>query len=488
MKTCATIACAAALLFAGGAARAQQIDSLAIRGHTRFLADDLLAGRGTGTPGEHLAAAYIASQLERLGLEGLGPDGGYLLPIPLRAALIEDATSLTLDRDGRNASFASVRDFVVNTGGAGAFRSFSGNLWLAGPPQAALAALRAAGDVRGRVAVVTGALGAAATELVPALVEGGAAGIVVLVADSAQYDLFVRSRGDRRFFVAADVGDPVWQPDLPVLLAGPGLTRAILDGASVPRALLEGTGGSPALDLRRTVAFELRATTTGVTAANVGGVLRGSDPARHDELVVYTAHYDHLGISVPDARGDSVYNGFSDNAAGVGMLLAIAEALRAAPPAASVAFLFFTGEERGLLGSSFAAAQPPFPLSQVKGLINLDAGAPPAPPVSWRIAGGTDSPLGARAVEVARRAGWSAEAAGASPNSDYWPFLARGVPAVFIIPGGEWENVTAEQRDALRRRWDHYHKASDHWAEDFPFAGLTRYADYALRLGLELAR
>jgi hypothetical protein len=485
MNRYAALACAA-LLLCGSAVRAQSIDSLAIRGHTRFLADDLLAGRGTGTEGERLAAAYIASQLERLGLEGLGPAGDYLLSIPLKAAIIESATALTLVH-GAEHRYASGRDFVVNTGGASAFRDFSGPLWFAGPPRGALAALQAAGDMRGRVPVIVGALGAAATELIPALRAGGAAGVILLVPDSAQFDLFGRSRGDRRFFVAADVGDPVWQPELPVLLAGPALSRAILEGATPSKTLLEGADGAAALDLQRNASFDIDARIIDVQAANVGGVLRGADASLADELVVYTAHYDHLGISVPDASGDSIYNGFSDNAAGVGMLLAIAEALHDTPPARSVAFLFFTGEERGLLGSSYAAAVPPFELARVRGLINLDAGAPPAPPVSWRIAGGDASPLGALAVQVAEKAGWRAQSGGASPNSDYWPFLARGVPAVFIIPGNEFENLTTEQRDALRQRWDRYHQAGDSWAEDFPFAGLARYAEYALRLGRELA-
>src|SRR5690606_41684179 len=138
------------------------------------------------------------------------------------------------------------------------------------------------------------------------------------------------------------------------------------------------------------------------------------------------------------------------------------EAMRDAPPARSVAFLFFTGEERGLLGSAYMASAPPFPLENVAALINLDAGAPPAPPLNWRIAGGADNALGTLAQQVAEQHGWNAVLSGASPNSDYWPFLQRGVPSIFIIPGDQWENVTPDQRDALRRRWDRYHQAGDH--------------------------
>jgi Zn-dependent M28 family amino/carboxypeptidase len=124
----------------------------------------------------------------------------------------------------------------------------------------------------------------------------------------------------------------------------------------------------------------------------------------------------------------------------------------------------------------------------VRALINLDAGAPPAPPITWRIAGGTGTALGTLAAEVAEQAGWTATLSAASPNSDYWPFLARGVPAVFLIPGGEWENTSAAQKQELQQRWDRYHQAGDEWASDFPFAGLARYADYALRLGRAAVR
>ena len=463
------------------AGAAHTIDSLEIRAHTRFLADDELAGRGTGTQGERLAAAYIASQLERLGLQSIDGDTSYLLPLPLREARIADSSSVTITAAAGTTRHGNVADFIVNTGGAGAFRSFEGRTVFLGQPMHAAGRISASLD--GAVAVFLGPLGGSAVELVPALIDAGVTGIVLLVPDPAQYDLYVRSRGATRFFVDATVDDPVWQPSLPVLIAGPRMTEALLAGVTVPPSLVQGDTG-PAFDLGHTITASIHADIRSVPAANVGGMLPGSDPALRDEYVVYTAHYDHLGISNPDAAGDSIYNGFSDNAAGVAMLLAIADALRDAPPARSVAFLFFTGEERGLLGSAYMAAVPPLPLDRVAALINLDAGAPPAPPLNWRIAGGADTELGTLAQTVGERNGWSVNLSGASPNSDYWPFLQRGVPAVFIIPGDQWENTTPDERDALRRRWDRYHQAGDHWNAEFPFSGLQRYATFGLQLGL----
>jgi hypothetical protein len=471
-------------LAAPTATAAQDIDTLALRGHTRFLADDLLLGRGTGTQGERLAATYIVSQLIQLGLQPIG--GAFLHPVPLRAARITDDSRVSIISDADSSSFDLGSGFVVNAGGRGAFRDFRGRAVLLGPPEHA-ARLIEGRSLAGRVAVFTGPLGTHARALIPALLRAGAEAIVVLVADEATFDLFSRSRGDTRYYVDAPVDDPVWQPALPVILAGPAMSAALTRGIAVPRALRDGSATHP-VDFGRTVSARIRTVTRDVAAANVAAVLPGSDPALRNDYVVYTAHYDHLGVSVPDENGDSIYNGFSDNAAGVAMLLAIAEALRPQPPARSVAFLFFTGEERGLLGSSHFAATSPIPAARIAGVINLDAGAPPVPPVSWRIAGGTETPLGQRARQLAEARSWTATLSPASPNSDYWPFLQRGVPSIFIIPGDQWQNTSAAEREALRRRWDRYHRADDHWQPDFPFAGLRRYAEFAMLVGLDLAR
>jgi Zn-dependent M28 family amino/carboxypeptidase len=401
--------------------------------------------------------------------------------VPLRAVAIRPESSVLLHAGDDTLVFRSGPDFVVNTGGAGAFRDFRGRAIFFGQPAHARELVAAERSMVGRVAVFAGPLGAAATEIVPRLGMAGAAGIILLVPDSAQFDLFVRSRGDTRFHVDADVRDPVWQPPLPVLLAGPALTDALLDGVPLPAGLMEGAAAA-AVDLDRTVTARIATTSHPLPATNVAAMLPGSDPARADEYVVYTAHFDHLGVGVPDAQGDSIYSGFSDNAAGVAMLLAIAESLRHEPPARSVLFLFLTAEEVGLLGSSYLAVTFPVPLERIRALINLDGGAPPAPPISWRIAGG-DSPLGETATAIAADRGWTTITGPASPNSDHWPFLARGVPSIFIIPGDEWENVDAAGRSVLRERWNRYHQPGDRWSPDFPFAGLARYAEFALLIG-----
>jgi hypothetical protein len=464
-------------------AAAQEIDTLALRAHTYYLAHDLLEGRGTGTRGEHLAAQYIISQLKRIGVSGAGPNGAYFQPVPLKEARVDDrATTLRITTGSQEREFRSGADFLLNTGGARAFRDFGGRLVYAGRPEEAAAALAGMRSLRGHVPVVLGPLGGEATALVPDWIARGAEGVILLIPNAELFELYRRSRGDTRFYVDADVGDPVWQPDLPVLLAGPELFSLIsAAAASVPQSARR--DGAVLLDQRAQAT--IRVDPAPIQAANVAALIAGRDPALRHEVVVFTAHYDHLGVGVP-VNGDSIYNGFADNAAGVAMLLTAAQALVERPLAHSALFLFFTGEERGLLGSSYYASAPLVPLDRVAGVINLDAGAPPAPPVSWRVATKDRSRLAETAVRVAAERGWSAELVTASPNSDHWPFAARDVPAIFLIPGLEWEGLNATERDALRTRWDRYHQAGDEWHPEFPFAGLGRYAEYALAVARAL--
>jgi hypothetical protein len=460
---------------------ARQIDTLELRAHTRFLADDALKGRGTGTAGERTAALYIESQLVRLGLKP--PPGGFQQPVPLRRAHI-DSARLTV-RTGRNSSVFATNEFVLNTGGEAALRGFRGPAVFLGTGEHASSAKDA--DLNGRVVVLLGSLGPDAQTLIPRWLRAGVKGMVLLVPDSLQFDLFARSRGDDRFYIAAPVDEPIWQSGLPAIIAGPRLSRALVAQISeVMRRLARGGEFAP-LALDREIDVAVHVTTQTLTTSNVLGIIPGRDPALRGQHVLFSAHYDHLGISTPDARGDSIYNGFSDNAAGVAMLLAIAQQLMRSPPARSVAFVFFTAEERGLLGSTFYAAHPAIPLDSTVAVINLDAGAPPAPPIEWRLAGGAASSIGATARTVANARGWKVELGEASPNSDYWGFHVRGVPAVFLIPGAQWEGVTAAERDALRLRWDRYHRADDEWNVEFPFRGVARYAQLALELGRALA-
>jgi hypothetical protein len=447
------------------------IDTLAIKAHTYFLAQDLLAGRGTGTPGADLAASYIATVCRELGLRPVDRD--YFQDVPLVEATVDSATLAVRTSRGTHG-FRYPDDFVPDFGDEQALASFAGPVVYGGSP-ITLALLP---EVSGRVVVTATAVGERA--LMDSLAKRGAAALVQLVPDSAVYQLYRRSRGPART-AFSEAGIPTSLiPALPWIIGNAGLMRELAQAAATrpdPDA-----PGPLAADLT----LELHLTRRPLRASNVACLLRGTAAGARDTAIVFAAHYDHLGTGAPDARGDSIYNGFSDNAAGVGMLLAIAQAMARGPVGPmrhSVIFLFPTAEERGLLGSDYYVARPLWPLARTAAVIALDAGAPPAPPTSWRIAGGRGSGLGTVAVDVALAHGWSATTSPATPNSDYYPFARSGVPAVMIIPGpGPYEGLSTDSSVALRQAWNHYHEAADAWAEAFPFRGLRRYAEYAYLL------
>jgi hypothetical protein len=452
-------------------ASAPLIDTLAIKAHTYFLAQDLLAGRGTGAPGADVAASYIATACRDLGLRPV--NGDFFQNVPLVEAAVDSAVITVRTPQGEHR-FYYPDDFVPDFGGEQALTSFAGPVVYGGSP-IDLAALP---DVNGSV-VVTGA-SVRERALMDSLARRGAVALVQLVPDSAVYQLIRRSRGPARAAIS-EAGVPTSLiPALPWIIGNLALARELVQVAAA-RSDPEGPG-----PLGADLSLNLHLTRRPLRARNVACLLPGGTVGARDTAIVFTAHYDHLGVGAPDARGDSIYNGFSDNAAGVGMLLAIAQAMARGPGEPlrhSAIFLFPTAEELGLLGSDYYAARPLWPLARTAAVITLDAGAPPAPPTSWRIAGGTANPLGTVAVDVALAQGWSATVSPATPNSDYYPFARFGVPAVMIIPGpGPYEGLSTDSSVALRQAWNHYHEPADAWAEDFPFRGLRRYAEYAYLL------
>jgi len=441
------------------AGQGSPIDTLPIRAHASFLASDLLAGRGTGAPGADLAAAYIAAQCRGLGLRPVGSD--FVQAVPLVEAVVDSAALLVRTADGERR-YQYPRDFLPDFGGERGLAGFAGPAVFGGSP----IALDGLPDVRGAVVVTSAPLGE--RTLLDSLARRGAVGLLQIVPGSPVFALYRTSRGASRMAIVEPGVRTSLLPTLPWILGAPHLARD-LDLATLP--------------LKAELAVQLHLTRRPVAGRNVACLLPGAAAGARDTAIVFTAHYDHLGVAAPDEQGDSIYNGFSDNAAGVGMLLAIAQAMAhgpAEPMRHSVIFFFPTAEERGLLGSDYYVARPPWPLTRTVGVINLDAGAPPAPPTSWRIAGGDRSPLGTLAVDVAMAHGWSATTSPATPNSDYYPFVRSGVPAVFIIPGpGPYEGLTSDSSVTLQRAWNRYHQAGDGWAPDFPFRGLQRYAEYA---------
>ncbi|QJE02715.1 M28 family peptidase [Massilia forsythiae] len=230
-----------------------------------------------------------------------------------------------------------------------------------------------------------------------------------------------------------------------------------------------------------------------ITSKNVVALREGSE--HPDQYVIYSGHWDHLGIGLPDARGDRIYNGAVDNATGVAALLELARVYAREPqPKRSVVFLAVTAEEKGLLGSEYYAANPVYPLAKTVGVINMDALTPYGPARDFSISG--NARLDLLTQLTAKAKAWKVRytpdprpEAGGFFRSDHFPFAKQGVPAISFRSGIDWEQggVAAGKANADKYTADHYHQPSDEWQAKWTFAGMARDLDMLYSLGRDLA-
>ena len=215
------------------------------------------------------------------------------------------------------------------------------------------------------------------------------------------------------------------------------------------------------------------------TVFNVVGALPARNGSIDGPRIGITSHLDHLGVGEPDARGDSIYNGFLDAALPVAMVLDVARRYAAAPGAKPLVVAFFNLEEQGLLGSMDLARRGPQPLGDLRLFLGVDAGSPAGEALDWQLMGGAPEHLAARIADsLARARGWTTASTPPRAISDVYPFSRLGVPVLFPIPGRTWRGYTDAERSAAMARFDHYHQPSDEARRDFPLVGTAYFADW----------
>ena len=232
---------------------------------------------------------------------------------------------------------------------------------------------------------------------------------------------------------------------------------------------------------------------TKVVTHNVVGVLPGK--GHPNERVIYTAHWDHLGVGMPDARGDRIYNGAVDNASGVAELLELARLFKAAPRTdRSVMFMSVTAEEKGLLGSEYYATNPLYPLATTVADINMDSMNVYGPTKDLSSSGDAPLTLQDDLISVAKAHGKyfrpdPVPEAGHFYRSDHFSFAKRGVPAMSIGSGIEMEQGGVQRGRALADQYvrDHYHQPSDEYDPSWDFSGMVEETQVLYDLGRRLA-
>ena len=219
----------------------------------------------------------------------------------------------------------------------------------------------------------------------------------------------------------------------------------------------------------------------GDTVHNVVAVLPARGGTTTGEVIGITAHLDHLGVGQPDARGDSIYNGFLDDALGIGMILDVARRYTQSPGDRPLVVMFFNLEEQGLLGAQALLARPDANdlVSRMRLLIGVDAGSPAGEATEWQLMGALPAHTGGKIADsLAHARGWTTTATAPRPINDVYVISQRGVPIVFPIPGKTWKGYTEAQRAEAMRKFDHYHQPSDEFRADFPLVGTAYFADW----------
>jgi Zn-dependent M28 family amino/carboxypeptidase len=228
---------------------------------------------------------------------------------------------------------------------------------------------------------------------------------------------------------------------------------------------------------------------------NVAAIIPGSDPARKDEVVIFSAHWDHLGIGRP-VNGDAIHNGAVDNATGCGMILEIARAwgMLEQKPRRSALFLAVTAEEGGLRGSEFYAQHPLVPPAKTAAALNFDAFYPFGRTKDVVVHGAERTTLWPLVEEAAQRLQLvikpdSRPEQGSFYRSDHFPLAKIGIPAFSVHMGDEFWGKPEEYGKKLFEDYNskHYHQPSDEYADDWDFAGIEHMARFGYLLGISAA-
>jgi len=478
----------------------------AIRAHLGFLASDLLEGREAGTRGFDIAAAYVASVYEQIGLQPAG-SAGYFQPVPLRTSVLApNGVTLVVNGTRGSRTFTVADHVAARPSATEAEQNVEADCVFAGYGIVSPEHQRddyANLDVRGQFVVVLGGpppglpsevaghLGSTDEQRARAA-ERGAIGLLIVytpalesrwpfaqlapIYQQAQLDWFdpsLAQSSDKRLRVSAFVDAAA--------------AAALFERAPRPfeAVMKEARARAPAgFALRTRAMFTRRSEHSAARSANVVGLLPGADPALAREVIVFTSHLDHVGIGVP-VEGDAIYNGALDNAAGIASMLEVARVLATQPQRLrrSVLFVATTAEEKGLVGSDYFAHQPSVARERLVAVINLD-GAMPFYDLVDVIGYGADSSTLGETLQTAARSLGITVSPDLEPQqayftrSDHYPFVRQGIPGIFLIAGNA---ATPDGRNAreINERWaqQHLHRPSDDLSQPFDYVHMVRWAE-----------
>jgi Zn-dependent M28 family amino/carboxypeptidase len=479
--------------------------------HVKFLADDSLEGRDTGSEGLRKAQAYAVEQFKKAGLEPAGTNGFYQPVSFTQFEVDEGKSSLSLAGGGKTMKLSFADDAYISSRGTRISKELTAPLVFIGYglkiPEKNLDEL-AGLDLKGKIVVY---ISGSPSDIPAALASHyqtpaerwkslRAAGVMgtVAILNPASMDIPWSRIALNRNHPAMDLADPefneteglkvsvVFNPaSAEALFAGSGRTFAEIAALARDRQPLPHFALSQSLEARAEIL------TKQVQSANLVAKLPGSDPALRDRYVVLSAHIDHLGIGEP-VNGDRIYNGAMDDGSGTAVVLDVAAQLKAHPEklGRSILFLLVTGEEKGLLGSKYFAQEPTAPLQSIVADINIDMFLPIVPLTKLKILGLEESDLGTRAAVVAQSLGVKPipdpePLRNSFVRSDQYSFIRQGIPAVKMDVG--FELGTPEQKVFKDWLTNRYHAPSDDTNQPVDLQAAALYEEIIRRLLIDTA-
>ena len=491
----------------------------ALRANMRFLSDDLLEGRGTGTRGQELAAKYVAAQFESLGLEPAGVKGTYFQMVPFLEIQVDPkASQLSIMKDGKRTELRWAQDFVCRGSEFGTNETVEAPVVFVGYGVVNHGRNYddySGTDVKGKiVATLSGAPPSFPSEERAHFASGreksreaasrGAVGTITLRTPETE-GILPWSRS------AIGAGLPAFRWLDPQGIPSDSF-REIRGAATIPQeeaqqlfagankswseALRNAADSKPqSFDLGFVARIHAVSTHRKVDSPNVAAILRGSDSTLKNEYVVYSAHTDHLGIG-PPIDGDSIYNGAVDDASGVSALIEMAKAFASLPkaPARSVLFIAVTAEEKGLLGADYFAHFPTVPIGSLVADLNMDGASVFYTFKDVVPLGADHNSLGEVVARDAAKLGLQV-----SPDpmpeqvnfirADHYSFVRQGIPAISPGEGLQAKDPSVDGRKFLEN-WiaTRYHSPSDDMSQPLNFDATIQYMQLGFLIGYDLAQ
>ncbi len=497
---------------------AAQIDDAAIRSHIRFLADDLLEGRGPGTRGDALAQLYIRTELESLGIQPGAAGGTWYQTVPLVGVSTSPPTSVDFKRRGENITLNHYDDMMLVSG-----RNSSEPIRLQAELVFVGYGIKAPEyqwddykdvDLNGKILVMMNndpeddpQLFAGRKRLYygrwdykydMAAKVGAAGALIIHTTPSAGYPYQVvqTSWSGEEFELASSQGPRTSVKGWLTEEATERLMKLAGQNLNQLRAAAQTREFRP-VPLGVTTDIRLQPTAREQITGNVIGVIPGADPVLKKEYVVFTAHHDHLGLAeARDETGDYIYNGAVDNASGTAALLTIARAFASLPqrPKRSIMFAFVGAEEQGLLGSKHLAENPPIPPGYMAAVVNIDGLNFLGRTHDLSIVGDGKSDLDAIVKSVAN---WQKRTVvpenfpdrGYYYRSDQFSLAQVGVPGVYLESGVNVIGKPDGWGRAQREEWTEkvYHQPGDEFDESWNLDGAIEDAQLLLHVALVVA-